>query len=241
MKVEIWSDFVCPFCYIGKRRFEAALQQFPHKDKVEVVYKSFELDPYAKRDGNPNVYDMLASKYGMSREQAKANTDQVAKQAKELGLDYDFDRTIQTNTFDAHRIAHFAASKGKLVEMTERLLKAHFTDTLHLGKPEVLADLASDIGLDREEAWRVLNSGAYTDEVRNDEREAARLGIRGVPFFVINRKYAVSGAQPSELFLNALNKAWDEEHPLEVLNGQGQGEACGEDGCDIPGTKGRNV
>jgi len=237
MKVEIWSDFVCPFCYIGKRRFEAGLRQFPHRDAVEVVYRSFELDPHAERDGNPNVYDMLAAKYGMSREQAVANTNRIAEQAKELGLDYYFDRTIPTNTFDAHRLAHFAATKGKMETMTERLLKAHFTDTLHLGDRQVLADLAAEAGLDREEALRVMEEGEYADDVREDEREAGRLGIRGVPFFVINRKYAVSGAQPSEVFLEALSKAWEEDKPLTVLGGSPEGAVCTDDGCSMPGSE----
>lgn len=239
MKVEIWSDFVCPFCYIGKRRFEAALRQFPNREAVEVVYRSFELDPNARRDGNPGVHDMLMAKYGMSREQAVANTNQITRQAQELGLDYYFDRTIQTNTFDAHRLAHFAASKGRLVEMTERLLKAHFTDTLHLGDIETLADLAAEIGLDRAEALRALKNGDYADEVRADEREAGRLGVRGVPFFVINRKYAVSGAQPSEVFLEALRKAWEEEHPLQVIGDSDGGAVCTDDGCAVSGQEER--
>ncbi|MFD0713806.1 DsbA family oxidoreductase [Paenibacillus sp. GCM10027626] len=235
MKVEIWSDFVCPFCYIGKRRFEAALQQFSNKGAVEVVFKSFELDPNAKRDGNPSVYDMLAAKYGMSREQAIANTNNLAQQAKALGLDYYFDRTILTNTFDAHRLTHFAATKGKLAEMTERLLKAHFTDTLHIGHQDTLADLAAEIGLDRDEALRVLTSSDYANEVRADEEEARRIGVKGVPSFVINRKYAISGAQPSEVFLEGLQKAWEEDHPLTVLGGSAEGAVCTDEGCAIPG------
>lgn len=235
MKVEIWSDYVCPFCYIGKRRFETALQQFSNKEAVDVIYKSFELDPNANRDGNPSVYDMLAAKYGMSREQAIANTNNIAQQAKALGLDYYFDRTIQTNTFDAHRLTHFAATKGKLVEMAERLFKAHFTDTLHVGHHDTLADLAAEIGLDRDEALHVLTSSDYANEVRADEEDAGRIGVRGVPFFVINRKYAISGAQPSEVFLEALQKAWDEDHPLTVLGGSTEGAVCTDDGCAVPG------
>lgn len=211
MKVEIWSDYVCPFCYIGKRRFEKGLEQFAHKNEVEVEYKSFELNPHAERDQNQNVHEMLAEKYNMTPEQAKANTDNITEQAKSEGLDYYMDRTIQTNTFDAHRLTHFAATKGKSQEMTERLLKAHFTDALHLGKPETLADLAAEVGLDRDEALQALNSGGYEQEVRAEEQEAANIGVNGVPFFVFNRKYAVSGAQPSEMFLEVLQKAWDEK------------------------------
>jgi predicted DsbA family dithiol-disulfide isomerase len=232
MKVEIWSDYVCPFCYIGKRRFQSALEQFTNEKDVEVVYKSFELDPHAKRDGNPNVYDMLAAKYGMSREQAMANTNNIAQQAKSVGLEFHFDRSVQTNTFDAHRLAHYAASQGKLSEMTERLLKAHFTDGLHVGDPSTLADLAAEVGLDREEVTQMLaDENKFASEVRADEQEAGRLGVRGVPFFVINRKYAISGAQPTELFLETLQKAWDEENPLSVVDGTAEGSVCTDEGC----------
>lgn len=238
LKVEIWSDFVCPFCYLGKRRFEEALNKFPHKENVEVIYKSFELNPNAKRDHNPNTIDMLVAKYGMTREQAKENTRQISLQAKEVGLDYRLEEAIQTNTFDAHRLAHYAVAKGKLEEMTERLLKAHFTEVKHLGKHEVLIELAAEVGLDREEVKRMLASDDYGDSVRRDQQEAAALQVRGVPFFVINRKYAVSGAQPAELFLQALQKAWEENKPLTVIGNAD--EACTDDGCIMP-EKGKNA
>lgn len=237
MKVEIWSDYGCPFCYIGKRRLEAALEQFPYKDRVELVFKSFELDPNAERDIPFDVYDMLARKYGMSSEQAIANNANLADQARTLGLDYRFDTMILTNTFDAHRLSHFSAAHGKSKEMTERLLHAYFTESRHLGDHETLADLAAEVGLDRGEALHVLKDGDYAADVRADEEEAARLGVRGVPFFVIDRKYAVSGAQPSELFLEALNKAWDEANPLTVL-GTAEDALCGDDGCAVPGKEG---
>jgi len=237
LKVEIWSDFVCPFCYIGKRRFESALQQFQNREAVEVIYRSFELDPNAKRDGNPNVHDLLASKYGISREQAIANTNHVTRLAKEVGLDYDLEHAIQTNTFDAHRLAHYAATRGKQEAMTERLLKAHFTETLHIGNHETLADLAAEVGLDREEVLRVLAEGRYAAEVRADEQEAGRLGIRGVPFFVFNRKYAVSGAQPSEVFLNALEKTWADGQPLTVLGESDESPVCADGNCAVPEKK----
>lgn len=237
MKVEIWSDFVCPYCYIGKRRFETALQNFPHKEEVEVIYKSFELAPDSPRDGNPDVHTYLAAKYGISREQAIANTNQVAGQAKMVGLDFYFERTIQTNTFDAHRLAHYAAAKGKAFEMTERLLKAHFTDSLHVGDYDILADLAVEVGLDREEVLSFLSSKEYSDEVRRDEMEANQLGIRGVPFFVINRKYGISGAQPSEVFSEALQKVWDEDHPLTVIGHSSDDAVCTDIGCAVPEQK----
>jgi predicted DsbA family dithiol-disulfide isomerase len=218
MKVEIWSDFVCPFCYIGKRRFEEALEQFPNKNDVEIVYRSFELDPNAQRDADHDLHDMLASKYGMSRERAIAMNNDVSGQAKSVGLTFNFKTMILTNSFDAHRLAHFAGHHGRMRDMTEKLLKAYFTDSKHLGDHEVLAALAAEVGLDQNEAAQMLAGEAYTKEVRGDEREAAQLGVRGVPFFVINRKYAISGAQSSETFLGALHKAWNEDRPLTVLN-----------------------
>ncbi|GGF99052.1 DsbA family oxidoreductase [Paenibacillus abyssi] len=219
MKVDIWSDFMCPFCYIGKRRFEAALERFSNKDDVEVVYRSFELDPNAKRDVDFDVHDMLASKYGMSRERAMSMNDDLTAQAQAVGLTYHFNTMILTNTFDAHRLAHFAAKHGKMTEMTERLLKAYFTESKHIGDHETLAALAEEVGLDKHEAAQMLAGDDYTKEVRADEQEAVNLGIRGVPFFVINNKYAVSGAQSSEVFLQALEKAWSEiKPPLTVLN-----------------------
>ena len=211
LKVEIWSDFVCPFCYIGKRRFEAALDKFAGKDGVEVVYRSFELDPAAPHEVPYDVHEMLARKYGMSREQAKMMNARVTEQAREVGLDYRMDEIKLTNTFDAHRLAHFAATRGRQREMTERLMKAYFTESKHIGDKETLAQLAEEVGLDRNEAKRLLESGAYSADVRADQREGAALGIRGVPFYVIDRKYGVSGAQPEEVFLRALEKAWSEK------------------------------
>lgn len=240
MKVEIWSDIGCPFCYIGKRRFEAALERFAHQQDVEVVYRSFELDPRAPRDVPHDVYDMLAGKYGMSREQAKAMNVNVGEQAKSVGLDFQFDTIILTNTFDAHRLIHFAAEHGKMKEMAERLFRAYFTDSLHVGDRAVLAGLAAEVGLDEQAAASMLAGDGYAEQVAANEREAARLGIRGVPYFVIDRRYAVSGAQPEEVFLGALNKAWSEKQPLTVLSpdaGEAGGEACADGSCAVPPPK----
>lgn len=240
MKVEVWSDFACPFCYIGKRRFQAALDRFAHKDKVEVVFRSFELDPNAPRDVDHDVHDMLASKYGMSREQAIAMNKNVGDQAKEADLDFQFDSLVLTNTFDAHRLSHLAARHGKMQEIAESLFQAYFTDSRHLGDRATLTALAEKAGLDPSEAAAALENGDYSEEVRVDEEDAARLGIRGVPFFVIDRKYAVSGAQQSDMFLGALQKAWEESQPLTVLNGSnGESEAagCTDDVCTPPSDK----
>lgn len=211
MKVEIWSDFVCPFCYIGKRRLEEALGKFEHGAEVEVSFRSFQLSPNIPVDGNPDAHEMLMSKYGMSREQVEANTAGIVQQAKDVGLDFDFEASIQTNTFDAHRLAHFAAAEGKGLAYTERVLRAHFTEGLHIGRHDVLADLAAEAGIDREKALAVLDSDKYAEAVKADIGAAAELGIRGVPFFVLAGKYGVSGAQPPEVFLQALGTAWAEK------------------------------
>lgn len=210
MKIEIWSDYVCPFCYIGLRRYEAALANFAHRDELETVFKSFELNPDADRDDNPPAAEMLMAKYGMSREQVEANLANLTEQAKSVGLDYRLAEAVQTNTFDAHRLTYFAAEHGKMDAMAERLLKAHFTEVQHVGDRETLANLAAEVGLDRDKTLDMLASGEFADDVRADQEEARRLGIQGVPFFVIDRKYAVSGAQPAEVFLQALETAWAE-------------------------------
>lgn len=237
MKVDIWSDFACPFCYIGKRRFEAALEQFAHKSSIEVVFRSFELDPDSPRDIDHDVYDMLASKYNMTRQQAIEMNQNLSLQAKAVGLDFHFDTLVLTNTFDAHRLAHYAATKAKMNEMTERLLKAYFADSKHLGDHETLLALAAEVGLDKEEVAAVLAGEEFSENVRADEQEAAMIGIRGVPFFVIDRKYAISGAQPSEAFLEALEKAWSEHQPLTILHDSAEADtdaACADGVCTPP-------
>jgi predicted DsbA family dithiol-disulfide isomerase len=236
MKVEVWSDFACPFCYIGKQRLESALEQFEQKDEVEVVYRSFELDPKAKRDVAFDVHDMLVAKYGMSREQAIEMNKNLSRTAQEAGLDFQFDNLILTNTFDAHRLAQHALARGKMNSVTRELFKAYFTDSLHLGDHETLADLAAQAGLDRAEALEVLAGDHYSAEVRADEAEASRLGVTGVPYFVIDRKYAVSGAQSTDMFLNALQTVWKEAQPLKVLNdaGSDSGSASCTDGICTP-------
>lgn len=237
MKIEVWSDFVCPFCYIGKRRLEHALEKFPERSRVEVIYKSFELDPYSPTDYSISIHEALAKKYRVSVEEAKRMNESVIAQAKGVGLDYNFEQMTPTNTLRAHRLAKFAETKGKLFEMTERLLKAHFIESKRIDEIDVLADLAEEVGLDRKEALEVLQDDTkFKDAVREDEREAAQIGVRGVPFFVLNRKYAISGAQPEEIFLQALHKVAEEEKEQEVLKpiGAGDGPDCTADGCDIP-------
>jgi protein disulfide-isomerase len=238
MKIEVWSDFACPFCYIGKRRLEEALEQFPNREEVEVVFKSFELDPNASGDPNRSIHEIIAKKYGMSVEQAKQMNDGIVQQAASVGLDFQFETLIRANTFDAHRLAKFAEAKGKDAEVTERLLKAYFTDSKHLGDRETLLELAVEAGLDRAEAEAVLKGNDYETTVRNEEAEARQIGVQGVPFFVLNNKYAISGAQPSEVFAGALQKVWEEENGQPALqslsSADGEGTVCTEDGCEIP-------
>lgn len=235
MKIEIWSDFACPFCYIGKRKLEKALNQNPTIKNVEIIFRSFELAPDLPRDGNVDTVTMLANKYGMSLEQAKADLEHVEKMAAEVGLEYHLQSAVQTNTFDAHRLVHYAATKGKSLEMAERLFQAYFTENQHIGHHNVLEQLAEELGLDRQEVHTILVSDDFSKEVRADEQEAAELGVRGVPFFVFNRKYAISGAQPVELFAQVLQKVWDEEQPLTVIGDESQ--VCTDEGCIIPNTK----
>ncbi|HZG57177.1 DsbA family oxidoreductase [Paenibacillus sp.] len=237
MKVEIWSDYVCPFCYIGKRRFEEALASLPFAGEVEVVFRSFELDPRAPKDAPYDVMEMLSKKYGTSREQARQMNVSVAAQAKEVGLTYNYDAWVVTNTFDAHRLAHYAAARGKAAELTERLMYAYFTEGKFIGDRATLAALAAEVGLDQAEAASMLESDDYADAVRADEQDGAALGIRGVPFFVIDRKYGISGAQPTATFVGALREAWDESRPsLSMVGdaGGGAGDACAADGCAVP-------
>lgn len=210
MKIEVWSDFGCPFCYIGKRRLERALESFSHRDEIELVYRSFELDPGAPKDTESSIHELLAVKYGLSLEQAKESNRNVAQQAQTEGLTHNFDTIIPTNTFDAHRLAHYAGEQGKAKEMTERLFRAYFTDSLHIGDRDTLVRLAEEVGLDGAAVREVLEQNTYADAVREDENEARRLGIRGVPFFVLRGKYAVSGAQPLEIFQGALLRAWED-------------------------------
>lgn len=236
MKIEIWSDIFCPFCYIGKRRFEAAIEQFNNKEDIEVIYRSFELNPSAPKHYDKNIHELIASKYGISYEEAKLNNDNIVKQAKELGLEYNFDTLVPTNSFDAHRMIHFAKGYGKMQEMTEALFKSYFTDSKNVSDFNTLADIANGIGLDRDEALKALNSNEYKDLVRKDEDLAGFYGISAVPFFIFNEKFTVSGAQPTELFLRALNKVIEDEKAFINLNKKNNDEnknICVDGKCSI--------
>lgn len=235
MKIDVWSDFVCPFCYIGKRHLEKALAAFPHKDQVEVEFKSYELDPNAPIKSEKSIYEELASKYGQSIEKAREMCANIAHQASNVGLTYHFDTMIPTNTFDAHRLTKFAKTENKDLELTEALLYAFFTKSEHIGDREVLANIAAEVGLDRAKALSHLNDDrAYANEVRADQETAKALGVQGVPFFVLNNKYAISGAQPIETFLAALEKVWEEQQSKPELKplSTSSGESCSGDRCD---------
>jgi predicted DsbA family dithiol-disulfide isomerase len=209
MLVEIWSDLVCPWCYLGKRRVEAALQQFEHADRVDLLWRSFELEPDAPKVAESRR-SLLLSRYGMTAEQAAERDVQMTALAAEAGLEYRPDLAQLGNTFDAHRVLHAARAAGLQAQVKERLLRAYFTEGRKLTDAPTLVELAADAGLDPEAARTALADGSFGEDVRDDEREAASIGITGVPFFVLNRRYAVSGAQPSELLLQALERTWTE-------------------------------
>ncbi len=232
MKVEIWSDVVCPWCYVGKRRFEAALARFDHRDEVEVVWRAFELDPSAPNVRDGAYADRLAVKYRMSVPDAHAMIDRMVAAGTADGLDLRFDRARPGNTFAAHRLLHLALERDVQDTMKERLLAATFTEGATIGDPETLQGLATGVGLDGDEVRSVLEGDAYAAEVRDDERRATTLGITGVPFFVVDGTYGVSGAQPPDVLLGALEEAWAGSHPLVVADGAAPG--CSDDACAVP-------
>ncbi|KUF14253.1 MULTISPECIES: DsbA family oxidoreductase [Streptomyces] len=243
MRVEIWSDIACPWCYVGKARFEKALAAFPHRDAVEVVHRSFELDPDRPRGDTAAVIPMLAQKYGMTEDQARDAERRLGDNAAAEGLTYRTEGRDHGNTFDMHRLLHFAAERGggkAQDELIGLLYRANFAEERSVfDDAERLVALAAEAGLDPAAARAVLDDPtAYADAVRADEREAAELGANGVPFFVLDRKYGVSGAQPAEVFTQALEQAWGARPPLTVIgesaSGSADGEACGPDGCEVP-------
>lgn len=236
MKVEIWSDVMCPFCYIGKRKFEKALNGFEGKENIEVIWKSFQLDPSTVTDPSLNTIDHLAEKKGWSKEQARETTAHVTNIAKQVGLDFHFEKAVVANSFDAHRLSHLAKKQGKQNELEEKLFSAYFTEGKNTADHDTLLQIAVEIGLDKNEAGDLLKSKLYADKVEEDIEQAQQIGVRGVPFFVLDRKYAVSGAQEPDTFLQALTRAYSEhqkENPLQQLHAEGSADACGPDGCEI--------
>ncbi|MFT7029707.1 MAG: putative DsbA family dithiol-disulfide isomerase [Marinoscillum sp.] len=207
MKVEIWSDVVCPFCYIGKRRFEEALARFGGKEEVEIEWKSFQLNPQTVSNPNISSHQNLANHKGISVEQATDMANQVTEMASNVGLSFDFDKAVVANTFNAHRLLHFSKAHGKQNELKERLLKAYFEKGENIDDKASLITIAEEVGLDKQAVQDFLNSDELAMEVKADIHEAQSLSIHGVPFFVFNRKYGISGAQPVEAFLQTLEKA----------------------------------
>lgn len=232
MKVEIWSDVMCPFCYIGKRKFETALDTFEHKDEVEIVWHSFQLNPDMKDAPDQDIYQYLADIKGQSRAWSLQMHDNVAQTAKAVGLDYRFDIAKVANSFDAHRVIQLA-KKYKLTDaLEERFFKAYFTEGAVISDHETITRLAVEIGLDKAEVESVLSSNQYADDVLKDGQIAHQMGARGVPFFVMDRAYGVSGAQDPSVFSNTLKTAfdaWREENPV-ALTQVVDGEVCDIDG-----------
>ncbi|MCC8481063.1 DsbA family oxidoreductase [Streptomyces sp. CS149] len=236
MRVEIWSDIACPWCYIGKARFEKGLAEFAHRDEVEVVHRSFELDPSRAKGDTALVIDMLAEKYGRSREEAAAMEANVAANAQSEGLGYRTEGRDHGNTFDIHRLLHLAKARGRQDELLTLAYRANFAEERSVFDDEVLVALAEEAGLDADEARAVLaDPEAYADDVRTDEREAAELGANAVPFFVLDRRYGISGGQPSEVFVQALEQAWKDRPATALTTVGGDAAACDADGaCELP-------
>jgi predicted DsbA family dithiol-disulfide isomerase len=230
MKIDIWSDVRCPFCYIGKRKFETALESFPAKDKVEVTWKSFQLDPALETRQGEDIFSYFTRAKGVSREQAEEMFSNVTGIAKEVGLEFNIPASVLANSFNAHRLIQLAKAKGLGSQSEEALFRIHFIEGKDINDKNTLLETGVSIGLDQSEVKAMLDSTAYTDEVRRDEEAAQAIGVRGVPFFVFNDKYAVSGAQSPETFLQVLEKSWSEYEPnksnLQIIKGQ----SCDTDG-----------
>lgn len=235
MKIEIWSDIMCPFCYIGKRKFESALTPFADKANVEVIWKSYQLSPDVKTNPDISIHQFLAQHKGMTVQEATQMNNHVAAMAKEAGLIFNSDKMVVANTFNAHRFAHFAKQFGKQTEAEELLFRSYFTDGKNIDDYATLIELGKELNLDSDALKTALENGSFADEVRRDIHEAAQIGVRGVPFFVFDRKYAVSGAQDVQVFKETLEtsfKEWREANPevkLQII----EGNSCTPDGqCD---------
>ncbi|RYZ01274.1 MAG: DsbA family oxidoreductase [Myxococcales bacterium] len=231
LRVDVWSDIACPWCYVGKRRLERALRDFPHAEGVEVVWHSFELDPSAPKERDPQVShaERIAKKYGISVQQAQQNSDRLKDTARGEGLAFDFEHIRSGNMFDAHRLIHLGKARGKQGAVKERFFKAYLEDGVLLSDHAALLRLAVEAGLDEGEAADVLASDQYAEEVRADEAQAHELGISGVPCFVLDGRYAVSGAQSPQILLSALHQAWSERE--QSVAPAEEGAFCGPDGC----------
>ncbi|WP_449398126.1 DsbA family oxidoreductase [Chryseobacterium wanjuense] len=232
MKIEIWSDVMCPFCYIGKNNFEQALEKLPFKDEVQVEWKSFQLDPTLDPKETKNTIEYFKEKKGFPEAQAQQMIGQVQQMGKSAGIDFNFDKALITNTFPAHKLLHLAKKYNKSNVMEEALFIAHFIDGKNVGDLQTLISIAESLGIDNTETEKVLTSEEFDYDVNQDIMEARNNGVSGVPFFILNGKYAVSGAQPVELFASALQQTYDETVlPLKHLSDHGA--SCDTDGCEI--------
>lgn len=234
LKIQIWSDVMCPFCYIGKRKLEEALEHFENKDAITIEWKSFQLDPLTKYQPGDTTVDRLAKKYARDSNWAMTMIENVTQQAKSVGLDYHFEKLILANTLNAHRLSHLAKKYNLGNAFEELLFKAHFTQGLNIDDKATLTQIALEAGLQTEEIEAVLNSDAYINEVEQEMNEAQSLGVNSVPFFVFDGRYAVTGAQAPEVFLNTLQKAWEDGgfDAMADLQNTTIENSCGTDGCD---------
>jgi predicted DsbA family dithiol-disulfide isomerase len=235
MKIEVWSDIACPWCYIGKHRLDTALSSFAHADGVEVVWRSYQLDPDAPRVSDMNLNQILSEKHGLAPAHAVAMNDRLRQMGAKEGLTYRFDIARYGNSFDAHRLIHLARQHGLQSAMEDRLFAAYFGEGRALGDHATLLALAVDAGLPEAEVSDVLNGDAFADQVRADTEEARRLNVRGVPFVVIDRKYALPGAQSVQVIGDALRQAWAEAHPIKSFAAAGDADGyCEGDDCKLP-------
>lgn len=238
MKVEIWSDVMCPFCYIGKRHLEKAMETLPFNKEIEIEWKSYQLNPEYHNTSNESLYDYLARAKGMTVAQAKQMTGSVVEMAVNAGLSLDFEHSVPANSFDAHRFIHFAKSKGLQNEAEEELFKAHFIGGKDISNKEALVEIGQTMGLLKEELERLFAGDEFAEAVRYDVYESQQMGVRGVPYFVLDRKYALSGAQPIETFTAALTQSfteWKETQPKNSLKSLNKTDdaVCDENGCEI--------
>jgi protein disulfide-isomerase len=238
MKIEIWSDVMCPFCYIGKRHLEAAMETLPFKNEIEIEWKSYQLNPDYHNTSNESLYDYLARAKGMTVVQAKQLTGNVLEMANNAGLKLDFDQSVPANSFDAHRFLHLAKINGLQNEAEEALFHAHFMEGKDIANKEVLASVGQIIGLAATAVAKMLASDEFTEAVRYDIYESQQIGIRGVPYFVFDRKYALSGAQPTETFKAAITQSfaeWKATQPKIALKSLNKNDdaVCDENGCGI--------
>lgn len=233
MEVSIWSDIACPFCYIGKHHFELALQELDAVEEVHVRWKSFELDINAQINYDDDIYTLLANKYGQTREWAQNSAGYMRDRGASIGLEFNFDQMIPTNTFDAHRLVHLSKSIGKQNETKEALFQAHFRDGRHIGQNAELLEIGRSVGLDNKVVSAMLASNEFAKDVRADEYLAQRYGISAVPFFVINKQYGISGAQPVPHFVQTLKRILKEEEGVfAARQNEAEGMTCGTDGCE---------